>query len=194
MIFTKSSIDRLYCMALRARTNSGLPSGSQPSNWVIVVSVISIPAEVTPKSSSLAITPGRPSMRMREPDVGLDVEDDIPARADDVVGPGVVPHDDPSVPRVAARGDEGAAVAGRVRCRRLPFLPVEPGNVVVGKLLVGVQGDEVPSVGVDPLGLRPATIPSISRRYSSSILGQSIFSAAVGRRPSRAGWSFRERA
>ena len=71
MIRTKSSIDRLYCIALRARTNSGLPCGSQPSNWVMVVSVIIIPADVTPKSSSLAITPGRPSMRMREPASGL---------------------------------------------------------------------------------------------------------------------------
>ncbi len=71
MIRAKSSIDRLYCMALRARTNSGLPCGSQPSNCVIVVSVIIIPAEVTAKSSSLTITPGRPSIRIRAPASGL---------------------------------------------------------------------------------------------------------------------------
>ena len=51
-----------YCMALRARMNSGLPSGSKPLNPLMVVSVIMIPESFTPKSSSLAMTPGKPSM------------------------------------------------------------------------------------------------------------------------------------
>jgi hypothetical protein len=38
---------------------------------VIVVSVIMIPAALTPKSSSLTITPGKPSMMKRDPAVGL---------------------------------------------------------------------------------------------------------------------------
>ncbi len=65
--------------ALRERMNSGLPFGSQPSNCVIVVSVIMIPAAFTPKSSSLVITPGKPSMRMRWPCLRHNVEDRSPS-------------------------------------------------------------------------------------------------------------------
>src|SRR2546422_5188966 len=59
MICVYSSIELAYWSALRARTNSALPSGFQPSNCVIVVSVTISPSELMPKSSSLAITPGR---------------------------------------------------------------------------------------------------------------------------------------
>ncbi len=58
MIRSKSSIDAAYCIALRARTNSGTPFGSKPLKPVIVVSVIAIPAELTPKSSPLWMKPG----------------------------------------------------------------------------------------------------------------------------------------
>jgi CheY-like chemotaxis protein len=43
---------------------------------------------------------------------GPEVEDDVPAGAGGVVGPVVVAHDDAAVFRVAARGDERAAIAG----------------------------------------------------------------------------------
>src|SRR6266849_2338729 len=62
IIFVYSSIEPAYCSAFRARTNSALPDGSQPSNWVIVVSVTISPSLLIPKSSSLAITPGKPSI------------------------------------------------------------------------------------------------------------------------------------
>ena len=58
MIRSKSSIEAAYCIARRARTNSGTPLGSKPLKPVIVVSVIAIPAALTPKSSPLAIIPG----------------------------------------------------------------------------------------------------------------------------------------
>ncbi len=70
MIRSKSSIEAAYCMALRARTNSGIPVGSKPLNPVIVVSVIARPAELTPKSSPLWMRPGMPSIRMRWPAAG----------------------------------------------------------------------------------------------------------------------------
>ena len=70
MMRSKSSIEAAYCMALRARTNSGIPAVSKPLKPVIVVSVIAIPAEETPKSSPLWIRPGKPSIRMRWPLVG----------------------------------------------------------------------------------------------------------------------------
>ena len=43
----------------------------------------------------------------------------------------------------------GACVTG---C--FPFFLVQPGNVVVGELLVGVECDQVPSVGLDALALQ----------------------------------------
>ena len=57
-------------MALRARTNSGTPLGSKPLKPLMVVSVIMMPAEFTPKSSPLWIRPGMPSMMMRLPFAG----------------------------------------------------------------------------------------------------------------------------
>src|SRR2546425_5288984 len=74
MIFVYSSIGPAYCNALRARTNSALPLGSQPSNCVIVVSVTISPSLLIPKSSSLAITPGKPSIRILYPFFGSDRE------------------------------------------------------------------------------------------------------------------------
>ena len=68
-------------MALRARTNSGMPVGSKPMNLLMVVSVIMMPAALMPKSSPLWIRPGMPSMMMRWPFGGHDVEDDVPAFA-----------------------------------------------------------------------------------------------------------------
>ena len=59
-----------YCMALRARANSGMPAGSKPLKPVIVVSVIARPAELIPKSSPLWMRPGMPSIRMRYPAAG----------------------------------------------------------------------------------------------------------------------------
>ena len=47
-------------MALRARTNSGTPAGSNPLKPLMVVSVIMMPAELMPKSSPLWIRPGAP--------------------------------------------------------------------------------------------------------------------------------------
>ena len=57
-------------MALRARTNSGTPLGSNPLKPLMVVSVITMPAELMPKSSPLWIRPGMPSIRMRLPCAG----------------------------------------------------------------------------------------------------------------------------
>ncbi len=58
MMRAKSSIEAAYCMALRARTNSGMPFGSKPLKPLMVVSVITMPAEFMPKSSALWIRPG----------------------------------------------------------------------------------------------------------------------------------------
>jgi hypothetical protein len=44
--------------------------------------------------------------------VGNEVENDVPAGADEVVLPGVVGQDDASVRRIAAGGDDGAAGGG----------------------------------------------------------------------------------
>jgi len=49
----------------------GEPAGSNEVKPVIVVSVIIMPASLIPKSSSLTITPGRPSIKMRWPLIGL---------------------------------------------------------------------------------------------------------------------------
>src|ERR1019366_7460853 len=61
MMRAKSSIEAEYCMALRARTNSGIPAGSKPENWLMVVPVIMIPAKFPPKSPPLWMSPGKPS-------------------------------------------------------------------------------------------------------------------------------------
>ena len=58
MMRAKSSMEPAYCIALRARTNSGTPFGSNPLNCEMVVSVIMIPAALIPKSSALWIRPG----------------------------------------------------------------------------------------------------------------------------------------
>src|ERR1035437_6080482 len=58
MMRAKSSMDAAYCMALRARTNSGMPSGSKPLKLPMVVSVIIMPAALMPKSSPEWISPG----------------------------------------------------------------------------------------------------------------------------------------
>src|SRR5262249_56237030 len=63
--------------------------------------------------------------------VRLDIEDDIPARADYVVGPAIVPHDDPAVPRVAPGSDERAAVAGSVARGSPALQAIEPGHVII---------------------------------------------------------------
>ena len=57
-------------MALRARTNSGMPSGSKPLKRLMVVSVIRMPAEFTPKSSPLWISPAMPSISIWLPCAG----------------------------------------------------------------------------------------------------------------------------
>ena len=70
MMRAKSSMEAAYCMALRARTNSGTPFASKPANPLMVVSAISRPAELMPKSSPLWISPGMPSIRIRLPLAG----------------------------------------------------------------------------------------------------------------------------
>ena len=78
----------------------------------------------------------------------------------------------------------GAWVVGR-----LPFRLVEPGDVIVGQLLVGVEGDQVPAVGRDALG-SPGR--RRCRRSRAGTPGRSRARASSrrpgGRSPSRA-WS-----
>ncbi len=62
MMAAYSSIDVAYCMALRERSNSGIPFTSKPFIIGSVVSVIISPLAFTPKSSWLVITPGSPSI------------------------------------------------------------------------------------------------------------------------------------
>ena len=64
MIAAYSSIDVAYCIALRERSNSGIPFTSNPLAMGSVVSVIIRPLAFTPKSSWLVITPGNPSIKM----------------------------------------------------------------------------------------------------------------------------------
>src|SRR5579859_2772866 len=111
-----------YCMAFRERMNSGLPLGSQPSNWVMVVSVIMIPAVFM-----------------------MDIEDHDPALAGEVAGPVVVGDHDLVIFGHAAGGDEGAAISGScelgVFCRLV--LLVQPGKVIVHDFFEGVERHDV---------------------------------------------------
>ena len=86
----KSSIDAAYCMALRARTNSGMPLGSKPVKLEMVVSVIMMPAELMPKSSPRVDQAGHAVHDEAAALGGRDVEDDVPALAGGVAGPVVV--------------------------------------------------------------------------------------------------------
>ena len=114
MMRAKSSIEAEYCIALRARTNSGMPFGSQPLKRVMVVSVIMIPAALTPKSSPLWIRPGEAVHQDAVAVRRRDVEDRCSSARRHVAGPVVVAHNDAAVFRIAAGGDERAAVLGAV--------------------------------------------------------------------------------
>ena len=61
-------VDRVRILQRFSRTHEfRLAVGSQPANWVMVVSVTMRPPELTPKSSSLVMMPGNPSIKMRWP-------------------------------------------------------------------------------------------------------------------------------
>src|SRR5271170_231882 len=86
---------------------------------------------------------------------GDNVEDGGPAFAFGVGGPVAVGDDDLAVFGGAAGGDEGAASAGCDESGWAGFalLLQEPGDVVVGDLEVGVEGDDVEDVYVLACGL-----------------------------------------
>ena len=169
-------MEAAYCIALRARTNSGTPFGSKPLNPVMVVSVITMPAEFMPKSSPLWMRPGQAIHQDAVARARADVEDDVPARARDVAGPVVVADDDPAVPGVAAGGDERAAVA-RARPER-PVLVVSHG--VVAELDARVQRDDVPQVHLHAAPRRRRRrSPGSPRGTRRRLRGQRIFSAAL---------------
>ncbi len=86
---------------------------------------------------------------------GDDVEDDGPALAFHVGGPVAVGDDDLAILGGGAGGDEGAAAARGYQSRGAGFalLLQEPGDVVVGDLEVGVEGDDVEDVDVLACGL-----------------------------------------
>ena len=150
---TKSSIDLLYCRALRADElglAGGVPALELRDRGLGDHDTVRIDSEIV-----VADDHARQAVHDHVRSLfGLDVEDDVPARADNVVGPGVVAHDDPAVLGKASRGDEGAAVAGCVRDRLFTFFLIQPGNVVIRQLLVGVERDQVPSVGLDAFALQ----------------------------------------
>src|SRR5713101_8146768 len=77
---------------------------------------------------------------------GLDVKDDVPTFADNVTGPGVVAHHDAMIFGVTAGRDNCATVPGRVRRRQPALFLVQPGQVIVGKLLERVQRYNVPAI------------------------------------------------
>ena len=163
-----------YCIALRARTNSGMPFGSKPLNRLMVVSVIMMPAEFMPKSSPLWIRPGMPSMMMWLPFAGTISKMMFQRSPDVIAGPVVVRDHDPAVLGVAAGGDEGAAMVGRSRASTaVPVLLVVP-LVVVRQLQPGVQGHDVPHVQLHAVRLqRLRRCPCSSSRYSCSTCGHS---------------------
>ena len=174
-------------MALRERTNSGMPSGSQP--WNLRDGGFGdhqagrIHAEIVVAGDDAGIAVHEDAIALR----GNDVEDDAPARAGKVAGPVVVGDDDPAIPGVAAGGDEGAAIAGADEAGAFArFLLIEHGNVVVGDLFGGVQRDDVLRSTLTPWALTPSAMPWSSCWYSFSMCGQRIFCGSGGRRSSRA--------
>ena len=91
---------------------------------------------------------------------GGDVQDGVPALAQDVFRPIVVGHDDAAVLGGAAGGDEGAAVSGGLVVARAGLgLGVQVRNVIPGQLDPAAQGGQVGPVigrfreaGLDALG------------------------------------------
>ena len=59
MMRAKSSMESAYCMALRARTNSGIAFGSNPLKPLMVVSVITMPARVDAEIVGAVDQPGQ---------------------------------------------------------------------------------------------------------------------------------------
>src|SRR6266567_286736 len=102
----------------------------------MVVSVMRMPAALTPKSSALWIRPGKPSIRMRWPLAG------------EMAGPGIMPNHHAAIFCIRACGDKRAAVLGRSQHGQLRFLVLflVPLDVVRIPFEKSVQRDHVPYV------------------------------------------------
>src|ERR1700728_4023146 len=127
----------------------------------MVVSVIMMPAAFTPKSSSLVITPGKPSIRMRWPCCGKiskTITQRSPAR---LARPVVVRNHDLMIFGISAGSNERAAIAGSRQPRRLRrLLPlIQPWDVVVRHFLEGVERDNVVNIQLNPVCLHAVGNP-----------------------------------
>src|SRR5207302_8641844 len=75
--------------------------------------------------------------------------DNVPALADDVIGPRIVSHRDAPVFGVAPGRDDCAAIARRVRRGYLSLLLLQPRQVVIRQLFERVKRDDVPAIDFD---------------------------------------------
>src|SRR5262249_20306990 len=78
------------------------------------------------------------------------VENDVPTRADGIVGPVVMAHHDAVIFRITSGRHNRAAVTRRMRGWSAVLLLFQPGNVVVRKLFERVESDNVPAVSLNP--------------------------------------------
>ena len=100
-------------MALRARTNSGTPGRVEALEAGDRRLGDREPGRVDAEVVAAVDEAGHAVHQDAVAGGGPDVEDDVPARAVEVAGPVVVGDHRPAVARVAAGGDEGAALVGR---------------------------------------------------------------------------------
>ena len=112
MMRAKSSMVAAYCMALRARSNSGIPLRIETREMADGGLGDRQAGAVDAKVVAAVNQPGHAVHQDAIAFRRRDVEDDVPARAFFIFGPVVVRDHDFAIARIAADGDESAAVLG----------------------------------------------------------------------------------
>ncbi len=78
--------------------------------------------------------------------VWLNIKNNVPALADNVIRPGIVAHYDATVFRITPGCDHRTAIARSMGSRQAALLFFQPGQVVVRQFLECVERDNVPAI------------------------------------------------